>query len=188
MTDPAQPIVLLSVPAPEGTATAVSAIKATIRQSDGSEFPAAVEQATVHIDWATGEPVTVDLKLVGGVAVEAAAGISTLEINGKRYELREVKETDERERSVAVEPDQWPPSLAQRIVLDDNRLRELIVKRLAIGNVLCYTSLEACAIMLEAMATQSLFPCSCRRLASLLRETRLGVQTKERPGEVNDGQ
>jgi hypothetical protein len=84
------PVVIIRAPAPTDLYDVVSSLKATIKQRDGSPFPLAVQKATVNIDWMTGAPVTVDITAAGGFAVEAAAGLRSIEIDGRKYRLVEV--------------------------------------------------------------------------------------------------
>ena len=72
-----------------------SAIGSTLTQADGSRLPFEFLKATVHVDWDMGEPVTVDLVAVGGIAIDAAIGLHTIQLNGKKYRLIEARESDD---------------------------------------------------------------------------------------------
>ena len=65
-----------------------SSIKATLRQTDGSEVPGQYTKAIVTVDWSSGEPPTADLTCIGP-SLDITAGIRSIEIDGKKYRLVE---------------------------------------------------------------------------------------------------
>ena len=67
-----------------------SSLSAKITQLDGSPLAGHYGKADIHIDWQNGEPVTVDLVVVGGLSTDVVAGILSIEIDGKKYRLVEV--------------------------------------------------------------------------------------------------
>ncbi len=83
------PLPTVQIRTPLAGVHAVSSLKAKVTQSDGSEFPLALEHATVHIDWESGAPITVDLTAVIGIDAEVIAGVRFITINGVRYRLVE---------------------------------------------------------------------------------------------------
>lgn len=94
MNTPLDKAIILRMPS-VGSDSILPSKAAKITQADGSNFPLYVQRAIIDIDWGTMAPVTVDLKCIGGFAVEAAAGLRNIEINGKTYRLVEVVDMPE---------------------------------------------------------------------------------------------
>jgi hypothetical protein len=78
------PVVVIRTPIVPGP---VSSRDLRIMQTDGKPFPLFVTKAVVNIDYEHGDPVTVDLTAMGGIAVELTANINTIEIDGRKYRL-----------------------------------------------------------------------------------------------------
>ena len=55
-----------------------------------AELPFHITAATIRINYASREPVKVDLKAEGPINVEIMAQVETIEISGKLYRLQEV--------------------------------------------------------------------------------------------------
>jgi hypothetical protein len=85
------PTIIIRAHAAEGC-TAISPLNATIAQRDGTELPLHIQKAVVTIDWGTREPVTVDIKAIGGFAADMAAGLRYIGIDGRKFRLVEVLE------------------------------------------------------------------------------------------------
>ena len=52
-------------------------------------LPFAVTEATIHINYGSRDPVTVDIKAAGNTELEVVAGVRYVEIDGKKYRLVE---------------------------------------------------------------------------------------------------
>ena len=65
-----------------------SSLRARITQLDGSEVPGMYTRAEIIVDWEHGEVPVVDLTCLGP-SLDIAAGIRSIEIDGKKYRLVE---------------------------------------------------------------------------------------------------
>jgi hypothetical protein len=86
------PTTIIRVPKPESLYGGVNPFACDLVTSDGKPFPLAVTKAIVTLDWNSHEPVTLDIKAMGGFEAEVAAGLRYIEINGRKFRLVEVLE------------------------------------------------------------------------------------------------
>jgi hypothetical protein len=62
---------------------------ARIKQTDGSEVPGRYTKAVVTVDWASGAAPVVDLTAIVP-SFDIAAGVRSIELNGRKFRLVEV--------------------------------------------------------------------------------------------------